>query len=185
MGQAYVSIADDTSAMFWNPAGLGGINNMQVEMMYAKKYLGIDDDNLSDWYLGYVLPIGEIGSIGVGDLLFTSGKYKENTGVISYGKQLGNISCGVSIKLMSVIEAVMDIGSHTVKNPRARPSSYKDIARLDNIRSSLPNLLPGKLLKMAGYRNRMVHFYGEITERTVRDYSEGAWRFSGFLQMHS
>ncbi|MEK6647506.1 MAG: type IX secretion system membrane protein PorP/SprF [Candidatus Firestonebacteria bacterium] len=103
MGQAYVSIADDTSAMFWNPAGLGGINNMQVEMMYAKKYLGIDDDNLSDWYLGYVLPIGEIGSIGVGDLLFTSGKYKENTGVISYGKQLGNISCGVSIKLMSVM----------------------------------------------------------------------------------
>ncbi|MEK6646951.1 MAG: conjugal transfer protein TraF, partial [Candidatus Firestonebacteria bacterium] len=75
----------------------------ELELMYAKKYLGIDEDNLSDWYVGYVMPLGEIGSIGIGDLLFTSSKYKENTGVISYGKNLGDISCGVSIKVMSVM----------------------------------------------------------------------------------
>ncbi|MEK6646831.1 MAG: porin [Candidatus Firestonebacteria bacterium] len=107
MGQAYVSIAEGSSAMFWNPAGLGNYCSSrfigELELMYAKKYLGIDDDNLSDWYLGYVMPVGEIGSIGIGDLLFTSSKYKENTGVISYGKAFGNISCGVSIKLMSVM----------------------------------------------------------------------------------
>ena len=107
MGQAYVSIAEGSSAMFWNPAGLGNYCSSrfigELELMYAKKYLGIDEDNLSDWYVGYVMPLGEIGSIGIGDLLFTSSKYKENTGVISYGKNLGDISCGVSIKVMSVM----------------------------------------------------------------------------------
>jgi len=64
------------------------------------------------------------------------------------------------------LEAIMDIGSHILARiPGARPSSYKDIPRLLGKHKVIPtDFAESELTKMAGYRNRMVHFYGEITE---------------------
>ncbi len=71
--------------------------------------------------------------------------------------------------LHRALEAVMDIGSHILSRiPGARPASYKDIAMLLEKHKIIPaEFASGKLLKMAGYRNRMVHFYGEITEKEL------------------
>jgi uncharacterized protein YutE (UPF0331/DUF86 family) len=68
--------------------------------------------------------------------------------------------------LHRALEAVLDIGSHILSRiPGARPSSYKDIPRLLEKHRIFPsNFGTDQLTKMAGYRNRMVHFYGEITE---------------------
>jgi len=73
--------------------------------------------------------------------------------------------------LHRALEAVMDIGSHILSRiPGARPSSYKDIPRLLEKHKIIPADFAGdSLTKMAGYRNRMVHFYGEITEREIFD----------------
>lgn len=67
------------------------------------------------------------------------------------------------------LEAIMDIGSHILSRiPGARPSSYKDIPRLLERHKIIPNeFATNQLTKMAGYRNRMVHFYGEITEQEI------------------
>ncbi|MBM4331957.1 MAG: DUF86 domain-containing protein [Thermodesulfobacteriota bacterium] len=67
------------------------------------------------------------------------------------------------------LEAIMDIGSHILSRiPGARPSSYKDIPRLLEKHRIIPSdFASGQLAKMAGYRNRMVHFYGEIPEREI------------------
>jgi uncharacterized protein YutE (UPF0331/DUF86 family) len=71
--------------------------------------------------------------------------------------------------LHRALEAVMDIGSHLLSRiPGARPSSYKDIPRLLERHNLIPsNFALQSLMKMAGYRNQMVHFYGEITEREI------------------
>ena len=71
--------------------------------------------------------------------------------------------------LHRALEAVMDIGSHILSRiPGARPSSYKDIPRLLEKHKIIPNdFASNQLTKMAGYRNRMVHFYGEITEQEI------------------
>ena len=63
----------------------------------------------------------------------------------------------------------MDIGSHILSRiPGARPTSYKDIPRLLEKSRIIPaDFVANSLGKMAGYRNRMVHFYGEITEREI------------------
>lgn len=63
----------------------------------------------------------------------------------------------------------MDIGAHILSRiPGARPSSYKDIPRLLERHKILPpDFAANQLTKMAGYRNRMVHFYGEITEKEI------------------
>ena len=71
--------------------------------------------------------------------------------------------------LHRALEAVMDIGSHILSRiPGARPSSYKDIPRLLEKHKMIPtHFASNQLSKMAGYRNRMVHFYGEITEQEI------------------
>ena len=71
--------------------------------------------------------------------------------------------------LHRALEAILDIGSHILSRiPGARPSSYKDIPRLLQKHKIIPPDFAAKqLTKMAGYRNRMVHFYGEITEKEI------------------
>ena len=73
--------------------------------------------------------------------------------------------------LHRALEAVMDIGSHILSRiPGARPSSYKDIPRLLEKHKIMPaDFVADSLSKMAGYRNRMVHFYGQITEKEIFD----------------
>ncbi|MFH0813931.1 MAG: DUF86 domain-containing protein [Pseudomonadota bacterium] len=68
--------------------------------------------------------------------------------------------------LHRALEAIMDIGTHILSRiPGARPASYKDIPRLLEKNKIVPvDFATNSLTKMAGYRNRMVHFYGEITE---------------------
>jgi len=71
--------------------------------------------------------------------------------------------------LHRALKAVLDIGSHVLSRiPGARPSSYKDIPRLLEKNKIIPSdFASNQLSKMAGYRNRMVHFYGEITETEI------------------
>jgi uncharacterized protein YutE (UPF0331/DUF86 family) len=71
--------------------------------------------------------------------------------------------------LHRALEAVMDIGSHILSRiSGARPSSYKDIPPLLGKHKILPeDFTNNQLMKMAGYRNPMVHFYGEITEQEI------------------
>lgn len=71
--------------------------------------------------------------------------------------------------LHRALEAAMDIGSHILSRiPGARAASYKDIPRLLGKHKIIPaDFADNQLGKMAGYRNRMVHFYAEITEEEL------------------
>ncbi|MCJ7646678.1 PorV/PorQ family protein [bacterium] len=59
MGEAFCALADDVSAMHWNPAGLGFIINPELETMHTF-WLG----NISHEYLGYVQPLSW-GTLGM------------------------------------------------------------------------------------------------------------------------
>lgn len=71
--------------------------------------------------------------------------------------------------LHRALEAIMDIGSHILSRiPGARATTYKDIPRLLGKHKIIPlDFADNQLMKMAGYRNRMVHFYAEITEKEL------------------
>ena len=43
MGGAYVSLASDMSAVYWNPAGLSAIRNMETLFLYQPWLIGIDN----------------------------------------------------------------------------------------------------------------------------------------------
>jgi len=66
--------------------------------------------------------------------------------------------------LRRALEAVFDIGRHILtKTYGFKELEYKKIAKELGNRGIVTTELSEKLFMMAGYRNRMVHFYSEIT----------------------
>ncbi len=74
MGDAFTAIADDPSALYWNPGGIGFQNKMAVNFTYTKWIFGTTHN-----FLGLVLPMGEIGSVGLSINHFSSGDIEETT----------------------------------------------------------------------------------------------------------
>ena len=60
MGDAFVAIADDPTAAFFNPAGLGHIGERQVMLNHIQWIAGINHE-----YISGVLPISGIGTVGI------------------------------------------------------------------------------------------------------------------------
>jgi uncharacterized protein YutE (UPF0331/DUF86 family) len=70
--------------------------------------------------------------------------------------------------LRRCLEALLDLGRHILaKGFGEAVSEYKEIARGLVQKDVLEKEEGKKLEKMAGYRNRMVHFYQEITEQEL------------------
>ncbi len=65
--------------------------------------------------------------------------------------------------LRRALEALFDLGRHILtKAFTVAPVEYKEIAQSLAKQGVLPESEAGLLREMAGYRNRMVHFYHEI-----------------------
>ena len=72
--------------------------------------------------------------------------------------------------LRRALEAMLDLGRHILARGFAKPvTEYKDVAKGLLKREVLPEKEGELLLKMVGYRNRMVHFYHEITPQELHE----------------
>lgn len=60
MGGSFVAISDDATATYWNPAGLGGLDQTGITFMHAGIF-GLDKYD----FLNYVQPIGKVGTFGL------------------------------------------------------------------------------------------------------------------------
>lgn len=71
--------------------------------------------------------------------------------------------------LRRALEAILEIGTHILSRlPGAKPRIHKDIPRLLGEYKVVPkDFAEGKLIQMTGYRNRLIHFYKEITEEEL------------------
>ncbi len=74
--------------------------------------------------------------------------------------------------LRRALEAVFDIGGHIISrfpySPGKRPKTLKEIAKALGEKGIVEkSFSEGALSNMAGYRNRMVHFYDEVTPREL------------------
>jgi uncharacterized protein YutE (UPF0331/DUF86 family) len=70
--------------------------------------------------------------------------------------------------LRRALEAIFDISGHVISrfpfSPGKRPSTYKGLALAMGEKGIISKSFAQKsLVKMAGFRNRMVHFYDEIS----------------------
>ncbi|MFH0774115.1 MAG: PorV/PorQ family protein [bacterium] len=65
MGGAFCAIADDASAIYWNPAGLGQITEKEFYLMHTEWFQDINCE-----FIGFVQPLEEeLGAIGLGIFL--------------------------------------------------------------------------------------------------------------------
>jgi len=72
--------------------------------------------------------------------------------------------------LRRALEAILDLGRHILAKGFAQPvTEYREVAKRLLERKILPEREGELLLKMAGYRNRMVHFYHEITPEELHE----------------
>ncbi len=70
--------------------------------------------------------------------------------------------------LQIAIEACLDIGHHIISRKELRrPKDYKDIFLILGDEKILPFDFSRSLVKMAKYRNRLVHLYWEITPEEI------------------
>ncbi len=82
MGGAFTAVANDASAMYWNPAGIAPLQKYEALFTYTKLFADI---NLN--YFGAVIPVGELGVIGfnvtavnIGEMDVTTEYYPDGTG---------------------------------------------------------------------------------------------------------
>ena len=60
MGESFVGLADDASAVYWNPAGLGLVSGHKFDLSHQEWFEGIRDE------IGHAaLPLGP-GALGIG-----------------------------------------------------------------------------------------------------------------------
>jgi hypothetical protein len=60
MGGAFTAIANDATATYWNPSGLGQLRNAQIAAMYT--ILSLDRNQN---FVSYAQPIGALGALGL------------------------------------------------------------------------------------------------------------------------
>ena len=68
MGGAFVAIADDASALHWNPAGLGLVGDSRLSGTHTEWLGGVRYE-----WLGFVQPVRDLGSLGLGGTFLFGG----------------------------------------------------------------------------------------------------------------
>jgi len=80
MGGAYVAVAEDASAMYWNPAGIARMDKFST-LFHHTKWLA----DISINYMGIVLPVTDFGSFGVNIASMTMDDMERTTRAIPDG----------------------------------------------------------------------------------------------------
>ena len=97
MGSAYVSVADDASSIYWNPAGIVNVNKPEVQSFYSPWLV-----ETQFYYNTAVVPMGTYGSIGLSFTALTMDEMMVRTvqdpEPDEYGQKFdaGNISMGIT-----------------------------------------------------------------------------------------
>lgn len=131
MGEAFVAIADDVSAVYWNPGGLGFQSGREFLFMHSNWLPQLTSDLFYD-FAAYKHSVYGLGTFGIsltylnlGEQIITDETGPEEKGrfmsydaslALSYGTQMSdNIGLGVTIRLIRSNLAPMGAGAEKGK----------------------------------------------------------------------
>jgi hypothetical protein len=108
MGESFTGLGDDVGTIFWNPAGLGRLNSVQLSLSHNEWFAGIRDENV-----GLVAPLGP-GCVGAAAAYSTTSDIEiwdptnsrgsvtsAASGYVTVGYGLApvrNLNCGIAVK---------------------------------------------------------------------------------------
>lgn len=79
MGEAFVGLADDAEAIFYNPAGLSQLKKQEAMLVYAPLSVeGEENGDMSQFHLAYAHPLNKWGTLGIGIFRMKIGKIETN-----------------------------------------------------------------------------------------------------------
>ncbi len=109
MNGAFTSLADNSTAIFYNPAGLGQMKNREFSLFYNPAPYGLTD--LSTAALTYAEP-SKYGTFGAAFKTYGFDLYRENNFIVSYGNNYKNrIFYGLNLNLYNL--NIQNYGSAT------------------------------------------------------------------------
>ncbi|MDP2884789.1 MAG: PorV/PorQ family protein [Ignavibacteria bacterium] len=95
MGGAYVSVANNATALYWNPAGVASLAETNIDVVHTNWIADTKFD-----FAGVVLPLGSAGSLGfsltalsMGDMKVRTVEFPEGTGEYF---SAGDLAAGIS-----------------------------------------------------------------------------------------
>jgi hypothetical protein len=110
LGRAYAAVADDPTAVFWNPSGLEFVPRMSFTLFHTSLYEGTNYD-----FIGFVYPTLRFGTVGIGfarlgigdipvvdrfNVRQGSSSFETSEIYISYAKALPwNLTTGLTFKI--------------------------------------------------------------------------------------
>ena len=74
LGNAYASIGADATALYWNPACVAGLNQLQGSVAHSSWITGLMHN-----FLGVVVPIGDRSALGISGIVLQSEKIEQTT----------------------------------------------------------------------------------------------------------
>lgn len=166
LGNAFTAIADDATAVYWNPAGLIQMRNIQLNVQYS--HLPFDR---TFHFIGSVLPLRRIGSFGFSwigykvnnlearqtntlkpDYFFSN---SENALMISFGRQINSrLSMGGNFKWIY----------HSLDNRTASGYGF-DAAILVTL---IQNLKMGIMIQDINTQKKWDNGFTDLFQQTIR-----------------
>ena len=102
MGRAFTAVADDINAAWYNPAGLGFLDEQWALFSYSMPYLDVDGVDMAMSYASYMYPFGSYGTSAVTWARFnTDGLYSEDIFILTHGYDFNYLFAGFNIKYLN------------------------------------------------------------------------------------
>lgn len=102
MGKAVVATSNNVNSIYWNPAGLVGIEDYQGSLMYASYFAGIANYN----YASFAMPIDTKSALGISVIRFGVDDILNTTELIDSN---GNIDFN-RVSLFSAVDYAFNVG---------------------------------------------------------------------------
>lgn len=193
-GGAFVALANDVTAGYWNPAGLGELTGPQLSGMYS--VLSLDRQYN---YVAAAYPFGMAGTIGVSWISYrvgdiearnqfgvVTGKFgnDENALLFSYGNQvLDNFAVGGSIKLLfHNLAGAGATGMGFDLGAKYQPLEFLAVgASVQNLQTRISWQTAGKtretfpVLGRAGVNLKPLSFMNITADYEISEQQEGKW----------
>ncbi len=98
-GGAFVGLSDDVFSIFYNPAGLSNLKNVQVSVFYSPQMFGLSE--LSNGAVAGMVPT-DIGNFGLGITNYGFELYRELAFTLSYSRMISEANFGVNLNYQNV-----------------------------------------------------------------------------------
>jgi hypothetical protein len=162
MGGAYVSLCEDASALYWNPAGLTQPDGQRLALGYVNYLLDIQSG-----FLGYVLPPRGDLRLGAAITYFSYGEFQQTTVENPSGTGLGTFGAmdmALSISGAYPLEQGLSVGA-SAKIIYSRIEEYSSDAYALDVGALYP-LSNGRTRIGASIQNLGFQRSGYLTDHT-------------------